>query len=250
MRLRHVVFSLLASTALLAAPGADAAPAPATASATASATIGQVQLALPIPSEFEPPSVTPKAYMQVFEDIQRPTDRVMAAMLSKDYVAKVRAGDKAAEMSRFLIVKTSRRFDTEDFSQDDLTQVKALIRHPSAQLLQLQQQLLAQAANRMTQDVVKMTGDTSATVHQGDVQWLGVFDEQPNSIAFARLQTSGSDSKAGEEHDLQVAASAIIRIHGKMLGVVVYDDFRSQANVEWVKGVIRDFIKRVNELNP
>ena len=246
MRLRHVVFSLLAATAFLAAHGAGAAPAPPTARAP----LGQVQLTLPIPAEFEPPSVTPKAYMRFFEEAQPPANRVLAAMLSKDYVAKVRAGNKTAEMSRYLVVKTLRRFDQEDFTPDDLTQAKAMMRHPSAQVLQLQRDLLTQAANRMAKDVSTMTGDASVTMHSGEVHALGVFDEQPNSIAVAALQTSGSHSKAGTEEYVQVAATALILVRHKMLSVVVYDDFDSPANVEWVKGVIRDYVKRVDELNP
>jgi hypothetical protein len=242
MTARHALSALLAGVAF----AASAAQPPATVAVA----FGNQQLTLPIPADFESPAVTPKAYMRLFEDMQRPTDRLMAVMLSKDYVAKVRSGDKAAELSRYLVVKANRRFDTEDFTPDDLVQVKALLLHPSAQLLQLQQALLTQTANRLAKDVGKITGDTSTTMHMGDVRSLGVFDEQPNSISIANLETSGSDSKAGTDQYVQVAASAIILIHHKMLALVVYDDFRSQGNIDWAKGVIRDYVKRVNELNP
>lgn len=246
MKLRHVLFSILAGALLVGVGAASAADSPLTADVI----IADQRVSLPVPAEFEAPSVTPPPFMRLFEEMQPSANRLLAVMLSKKDVARFKVGDKNTQLSRYLVVRTMRKYEKDGLTQGDLEQGKAIARHPNAQMMAAQQALITQSANRVARDLGKAAGDESFRMQSGDIHALGMFDDQPNSFSVANLQTTGYDGKAGNGQYVQVVATAFILVHGKPLVVVVYDDFTTPANIDWAKGEIRDFVKRVDALNP
>ncbi len=246
MNLRPVLLALMASIALVAPFHASAETPPAAVTTT----IGDAQIALPILPGFAAPSATPKTFVDMMARALPATNRLVAIMLRDDFMAKVQAGDVSTPLSRYMGVQTFPAYEQTGMTPALFEQVKTLFRTQSAQLLEKAKATAATGTDRLSQDVAKLTGDDSTSIRTGDGSLVGVFDEQPNSISIAALQTVSATTHAGSLQVRQVMALSSVLIHGKVLVVSVYSNYEAPADIDWAEGQVRTWVRRLNELNP
>ncbi len=241
----HALLALLASLCLCGPSAAEPVPGDA-----ASVTIGALPIALPVLPGYAPPSATPQLLVDVTSRALPPTNRLLAVMLPTDFLDKVQGGDIKAPLSRYLAVQTFPAYEDSGMTPALFAQVKTVLRAQSAQLFEKAQGEIAASTDRLSSEVGKITGDSSTSIRTSDNSSLGIFDEQPDSISMAALQTVSASSQKGSTQIRQAMALAAMRVHGKVLMASVYSNYESQADIDWVEAQMRAWVKRLNELNP
>ena len=245
MTLRHLLAMFAAATALLATTAAGAAPAPRAASVP----FGKESVLLPVPDGFADPSATPEAVRGIMARALPESNRFMAMMLSQEFLDRRAAGDPV-HLSRYILVQTYRSAELAGMSVDDFGQLKYLFRKQGDDILKGSRAGAQEGIDRVTKDVSRITGDKSVSFKTGEMTALGVFDEQPNSISLATLQPVTSTDKNGSRSRNQVMAMSVVRIAGRPVGVSIYSDCDSQADIDWAERQVTAWVKRLNELNP
>ena len=82
-----------------------------------------------------------------------------------------------------------------------------------------------------------------------DPAMVGVFDEQPDSIAMAGMQAT--ESSKGVAYTVRVAfASTTLLLRGRPLVMTVYDSYRAPQDIDRLKALSLDWARRVRQLNP
>jgi hypothetical protein len=245
MTLRHALSALLACIAITSSQIAAAAPG----TDSADVMIGNTKITLPIPAGFAPPSATPKPLWDMMAHSLPASNRLLAAMLPSDALQSPPPANGDAAAGRVLGVQTFVAVEQGGVSADQFAELKRVMREQNKQLLANVKDQIQDSTDRVSQDAAKMSGDSSTKVTSHDTASLGIFDEQPNSISLAAVQTISVAMKKGSTDVRQVMGMSTLRLRGKALMVSVYSRYRSEADVEWVKAQVRDWVKRVNELN-
>jgi hypothetical protein len=245
MTLRRLLATLVATAALFATAAATSA---APIARSVSVPLGDGNVVLPVPEGFADPSVTPETLRGIIAKALPDTNRFMAMMMSQEYLDR-RAGGEAVPLTRYLLVQTYRGAEQAGMSADDFEQVKAMFRKQGGDILKSSRAMAQEGIDRAAKDVGDLTGDKSVSVKTGELTSLGVFDEQPNSISLASVQPITASNKNGSHSTNQVMALSIVRIGNKPVGVSVYSEFNSQADVDWAERQVTAWVKRLNELN-
>lgn len=248
MPFRHALSALLAGIAIVWSQVAAAAPAPAPA--TADVKIGDATITLPILPGFAAPSATPKPLWDMMSHSLPPSNRMLAAMLPADALQVPPPANGDAAAGRVMGVQTFVAVEQSGVSVDQFAEIKRIMREQNQQLLANVKDDIKESTDRVSKDAAALSGDSSTTVTSHDTASLGVFDEQPNSISLAAVQTISVAMKKGSTDVRQVMGMSTLRLRGKALMVSVYSRYRTDADVEWVKAQVRAWVKRVNELNP
>jgi hypothetical protein len=246
MTFRHALSALLASLAIASSQSAAAESAPGTADVT----IGGTTITLPVLNGFAPPSATPKPMWDMLTHSLPPTNRLLAAMLPSDALQSPPPPDGDAAAGRMLGVQTFIAVEQSGVTTAQFDELKKVMREQNKQLLVNVKDLVKDATDRVSQDAAALSGDSSTKITSHDTASLGIFDEQPNSISLAAVQTVSVAMKKGAADVRQVMALTTLRLRGKALMVSIYSKYRSEADVAWVKSRIAEWVKRVNELNP
>lgn len=246
MTFRHALSALLACLAITSSQSASAQAA----ADSADVTIGGTTITLPVLAGFAPPSATPKPMWDMLTHALPPTNRLLAAMLPSDALQSPPPPDGDAAAARMLGVQTFVAVEQSGVTTEQFEELKKVMREQNKQLLANVKDQVKDATDRMSKDAAALNGDGSTRITSHDTASLGIFDEQPNSISMAALQTVSVAMKKGSVDVRQVMALATLRLRGKALMVSIYSKYRSEADVAWVKGRVAEWVKRVNELNP
>lgn len=246
MTLRHALSALFACLAIASSPSVTARAAPDTADVT----IGDTTITLPVLDGFAPPSATPKPMWDMMTHSLPATNRLLAAMLPSDALRSPPPPDGDAAAGRMLGVQTFPAVERSGVTTAQFDDLKKVMREQNKQLLANVKDQVKDASDRMSRDAAALNGDSSTRITSHDTASLGIFDEQPNSISLAAVQTVSVAMKRGSADVRQVMAVATLRLRGKALMVAIYSKYRSEADVAWVKGRITEWVRRVNELNP
>lgn len=246
MTLRHAFSALLAGIAIAASQVAAAAPG----TDTADVMIGDTKITLPILAGFAPPSATPKPLWDMMAHALPPTNRLLASMLPSDALQTPPPANGDAAAGRVLGVQTFVAVEQSGVTADQFAEIKTVMREQNQQLLANLKDEIKESTDRVSKDAAALSGDNSTKVTSHDTASLGIFDEQPNSISLAAVQTISVAMKKGSTDVRQVMGMSTLRLRGKALMVSVYSRYRSEADVEWVKAQVRAWVKKVNELNP
>jgi hypothetical protein len=246
MKLRHALAALLSGLALTASPATFAATVPQADVET----VGGVEFTLPIPPGYLAPAATPKAVHDMMEHALPPTNHLVTVMLTQQFLDELRAGNMRATKSRYLAVQSFPAFDQSGLTQEVFDQLKTVFRNQSAQLLEQAKSIIDDSTNRVSGDVGKLTGDSSAQVKSSDLHTLGIFDEQPDSISLAAVQSLSASARDKQIQMKQAMGMTALLIHGKVLMVSFYSSYDSQADVDWVEDQARAWARRMHELNP
>jgi len=251
MRLRLALLTLLASVSLTVAAGgtAPAASTPASTS-TSTASIGGVAVALPILPGYADPSATPLVMMNLISHALPPTNRLLSVMLQDEFLARLRAHDPDTSHVRYLAVQTFPQIEWSGISPEGFAQVKSMLRAQNARMLEEIAPQLAEAETKMSKELGDATGDHSVSLRSGASTSLGVFDEQADSIGLAALQTLSVTVRDHPTEKRQAMAMGAVRLHGKLLMVSAYSSYDSQADIDWVKAQVHDWVERLAALNP
>ena len=245
MTLRRLLATLAAAAALFSTAAAHAAPV----SRSASVPFGKANVQLPVPDGFADPSATPPTALGIMTKALPESNRLIAMMLSQDFLDRRAAGDPV-HLSRYILVQTYRAAEQAGMSTDDFGQLKDMFRKQGDQILKGTQATAQEGIDRAAKDVGRITGDKSVSFKTGEMKTLGVFDEQPNSISLATLQPVTTSDKNGSRSKNQVMAMSIVRIAGRPVGVSIYSDYDSPADIDWAERQVTAWVKRLNELNP
>jgi hypothetical protein len=246
MNLRPALIALLAGIAL-GAPLRVIAETPARA---VTATIDGVPFVLPVPVGFTDPAATPKSLVELCSHTVPAGNRLVAMMIPMTLLQKFVDHDKTANLSRFVTVLDYVGLESTIKGAAEFEQLKTTLRNQGPAVRQRATEVAAQGRKDLSAEVAKRTGGPApdfGTVQ--DAMW-GVFDEQPNSISMTTLQTSTTADAAGPHAQVQVIGMAILRMRGKLVGLGVYSDFASAADVSWAKEQVGDWVRRMNALNP
>ena len=211
--------------------------------------LGNVEIQLPIPVGFAPPSRTPAMLRGIIEHGLPVTNRFVALLMPEDFFAARAAGEKP-HMSRYYLVQTFRQFEDDGMSQADFDKVKDIFRRQAGAAFDAAASEVTAGEGRMASDASSLTGDKSIALHMGSTKQLGIFDEQANSMSLAMLTPMSFTDRNGSRQSEQASATVIILMDGKPLEMSVYADYRSQADVDWVKSAAREWLQQFSALNP
>ena len=246
MKFRTFLAMLLACTAIVACPLVHAqSPLVGT-----TATIGGMSIVMPALPGFDAPSATPKAMVDGLSNALPATDRLLAIMLQHDFMADASSGQPSARAARRLVVMTLPQYEQDGMSPALFESTKTSLRTQGEQYRQQLKDIMADHSDRLSMELRQRTGDDSASVRNLDLNPLGVYDEQPDSISVSGVQTTGRTSQGRTTSDVQAMATTAMRVHGKFIMVSVYSHFRSAADVQWVKDVALEWARRMRQANP
>jgi len=246
MTFRHILSALLACVAIASSQVAAAAPA----ADSADVTVGETTIHLPILPGFAPPSATPKPLWDMMAHAMPPTNRLLASMLPADALQNPPPPSGDAAAGRLLSVQTFVSVEQSGVTVDQFDQIKRVMREQNKQLFANLKDEIKESTDRVSKDAAALSGDNTTQVTSHDTASMGIFDEQPNSISLAAVQTISVAMKKGSTDVRQVMAASTLRLRGKALMVSIYSRYRSEADLEWVKARVRDWVERVNALNP
>lgn len=212
--------------------------------------LGEQPVTVPIPAGFGQAEGVAGAVRDVIARAIPPNYRVISMQVSQNYLDKLRAHEAPGSMSRYVVVLTYRDYETSGMTQEVFDGIKRVARDQSQKMLKLAEAQSVAVVDKMNEDLAQMTGDPTATVKLGATTSLGVFEERPNALALATIgPVSGSSKKLDVTHD-QVWVTALVLIHGKPINANFYSDYDSKDDLDWTENQAREWIRRVNELNP
>jgi hypothetical protein len=245
MNLRRILTALLAGTVLVAHSLAIAAPV----ARTATVALGNGEVLLPVPDGFADPEVTPALMRKLMAEALPTTNRFIAVMLSQDFLDR-RAAGEPVHLTRYLLVQTYRDSEQTGMDKAVFEQVKSMFRKQASEMLKNGQAIAQDGIDRLAKDVGKITGDKATAIKTGPMTSLGVFGETDNSISLATVQPLTTSDKNGSRTSNQVMALSVVLISGKPIGVSVYSQYDSPSDIVWAEDQVRDWVKRINDLNP
>jgi hypothetical protein len=246
MNFRAFPAMLLACAALAACPLAGAE----SPSMGMTSTIGGTPIVLPVLRGFDDPSATPKAMVDLLSHALPATNRLLAIMLQADFMADASSGDPQARPGRRLVVLTFPQYEQDGMSPALFESTKTVLRTQGDQYREQLKDTMAGLTDRLSKDLGKRSGDDTSRVRNLDLNPLGVYDEQPDSISLSGLQTAGRTIQGKTTSDIQAMATTAMLIHGKPVMVSVYSHYRSAADVEWVKSEALEWARRLRQANP
>lgn len=228
MTLRRTLAALLAGAALLASPLAFGVDERATV------TLGTTPVQLPVLPGFAGPSATPAPLRDLMSRAMPPSNRFLAVMPTQDFVDR-RAAGEMVPMSRYLLVQTVRSHEQNGISRADFERLKTSIRQQDETLLRKAREAAQASLDSASKDLGKLNDEPSLALRMGEAKALGVFDETPDSISFADIQSNTATDSSGTRTLKQAAATSIVLLGDKTVGVSVYSVYQSPADVDWVK---------------
>ena len=244
MKTARFLAALAAWTTLLAAPGAQAG-----APDGASITLGHHNVWLPVPVDFADPSSTPPEQRAIADRLTAPSNRMLAVMLTQDYLARRSAGDKP-HLSRYMLVQTIRAVEDPGVDAPSFEQLKAQFRQNADAFLAKARADNQPQTDAAIQDLGRQIGDPTMSVKMGAMKSLGIFDEHPDSIALATVQPIAATASGGQHGFNQVMALGVVLLHHRPLLAAIYSDYESEGDIDWAEQRMRTWIARVHELNP
>ena len=128
--------------------------------------------------------------------------------------------------------------------------IKRMLREQADAVLKAAATRAAGMEEGMQKDMARLSGDKSAKLTVGEHTSLGVFDDQPNSVALAASGKVVVSSKQYNDAGEQVSTISLVLIHGKPVGAMCYSDYATQDDLAWAQREARDWIRRAGELNP
>ena len=214
------------------------------------ATIGGMSIVLPAMTGFDPAAATPKAMVDGLSNALPATDRLLAIMLQHDFMADASSGQPSARAARRLVVMTFPQYEQDGMSPALFESTKASLRTQGEHYREQLKDIMADHSDSLSRELVQRTGDDSASVRNLDLNPLGVYDEQPDSISVSGVQTTGSTTQGRTTTDVQAMATTAMLVHGKFVMASVCSHFRSAADVQWVKDVALEWARRMRQANP
>ena len=244
MKIARLIAALAAWATLVGAPGvrADAPDA-------ASVTLGRHDVSLPVPEDFADPSSVSPEQRALAERLTPPSHRLLALMLTQDYLAQRAAGDKP-HLSRYLLVQAIRATEESGVDAAHFEQLKTQLRHNADAWLAKTKELAKPQVDATLHEVGKQVGDPAVSVEMGTMKFLGIFDEHADSIAMATVQPIMASTSAGQHDFNQVMAFAVVLVDRRPVVASLYSDYDSQADIDWAEQRMRAWVARLHELNP
>jgi hypothetical protein len=212
--------------------------------------LGDQPVTLPNPPGFVEPEGAASAVRDMLQRALPAAYRLIALRVPQDYVDKLRAHDRTASLSRYCTILTYRKYEASGMSPELFEAIKKMLRDQSDKVMKQANVIAADSAERMSKDIGAKTGDATTSLKVGDSTSLGIIEEHPGSFALATVGPVSISSKNLNESGNQVAVVAVALIHGKPVNANFYSDYKSNADLVWAEGQARDWLRRVNELNP
>lgn len=241
MKSRLVVAVFAASFALAAS---------ATPADTLADRLGTLPVTLPTPAGFAPAEGAAATMRDIIARALPPNDRLIAVQVPRDYLARQRAHEATGSLSRYVTVLTYRNYEASGMSPALFDAVKKAMRGQGDEVMKTAQAQLGGAVDKMNKDLANVTGDSTAALKVGAISSLGLVDEQPNSFVMATIGAVAVSSRKINETNDQVAVVAVVLIHRKPINANFYSDYGSKDDLDWAENQAREWIRRVNELNP
>ena len=205
---------------------------------------------LPVLPGFADPATTSELTFKATASALPPASLLLSMMQYDDSQHAADDGHGSESSGRFVLVQALDDPAARPVSTATFLALKKILRDRSGPLqAKLKREIGGEMAKASTR-VGKTVDDDSFQVHSEDFSVLGVFDETPDSISFAGLQTITVQSSEGAISQRQAMASCSIRVHGNVLAAAAYSRYASPADVEWVKAQMREWARRMRELNP
>ncbi len=246
MKTRLALAALLASLGILSSGATRAA----TSETTFTDKVGDQPVTFPTLPGFVEPEGPASVVRDVILRALPDNYRLIAFRVPQDYVDKLRAHDRSAAMPRYWTVMTYPKYEAGGMSPQLFEAIKKMLREQSQKVMAQVDAQTASGAERVSKDLGAKTGDSSTSLKVGASTSLGIIDEHPGSFALATIGPVSISSKNLNESSNQVAVVAVALVHGKPVNANFYSDYRSNADLVWAEDQARDWLRRLNELNP
>ena len=213
------------------------------------APIGLKLLDLPVPAGFADALRELPQIRLIGERMTPPSNRLLAIFMSQADHDRARAG-QTPSMQRYFMVQTLRQAELAVVSDADFGQVRSLLRQQYQRLLKQagsQTQGLLDSAMR---EISRDAGIESLSLKAGEVKGLEVFDERPGSISLlaATRFVAQADGRTEEVPMALAITTAVVK--GKLLYFYAYAVYREPADLDWLRGVTRDWLALAAASNP
>jgi hypothetical protein len=226
---------------LLCAAGAGAAET------TFVAKLGKIELNLPIPDGFQPPTHTPPVIVHMLESALPAQDRLLGILMP---LPDPDAHTPGIAMDRYYMVQTLRPVEEKGMSPAMYEELKKIFREQSNALLTDKNHLLQEGMEKMSRDAAAQTGDKQFEVKAGKTSRLELVSDEPDLIEFTSVSDVSVATSRTQDSGPIAATYGFMYLRGRLVMAAAYATYRSDDDVDWTKGAMRDWFKRTRELNP
>jgi hypothetical protein len=192
--------------------------------------LGDTRVALDAPAGFADTTFTGSPRLQdIAESLTSPSNRVLLFALSDGDLRRFTQGD-VPDLKRFMIASTPKEFERERVG--------------------------AAAFGRLTAEMPREPGGLSANDYPaflegqppGKAVALAELARQPDTVSIlqgTRLPTLRRDDKP----QYLLSSTTLLLVRGRALSLVVYANYESQADPDWIRSVTLRWIEELKRLN-
>lgn len=175
----------------------------------------------------------PKGYVRTMDGIYQevlkitqqamPRDLKIHAMYTPKAIDEAFRNDPAAGLDAYLLITTTSRLDNQLLSERDFASLREALTKAQGEISSgsIRKQV-DEAWSRVTDGAVKI----------GDVQTLGVFDENKTSLSFMTLMTQVTDVNGQQQAVQQAMVSTTKLVKGKVVTINQYQMVKSEAELK------------------
>jgi hypothetical protein len=242
--LNFVVHSrLLACSLFLAACGSAAAqalyPAP----------IGRALVDLPVPPGFVEPSRSVPPLRTLGERMTPPSSRLLALFIGESDERDAREG-RQPTMARYFMAQTLRQTEEQVLGSADFGVVKNMLRQQYQQLLTSVTGAAQGHLDNAMREIGRDAGQEVPSLKIGEMRGLDVFDEREGSISLLAMTKLALQQPGGQVVEMPLAMSiTTARVKDKLLYFYAYSQYRSAADLDWLRATTREWLPRLAAAN-
>jgi hypothetical protein len=238
----HRCAALLLAVAALGAGGVRAEEPPATSF------VGDTRIVLPVPAGFVEPSIVAPGFRTLGEQMTARSNRLLALFVAEEDL-RATAERRPPAMLRYFMVQTLRAAEAERVGAADFALAKTLLREQYQQMLSRLQPDIQGQLDRASQRVGEQAGLDKFALKLGELRALEVFDEQPQSISLLALSLlSVSAGEQTRQVPIAMGTTTLV-VKDKLVYFFAYARYESDADLEWLRQVTRDWLPKVVQLN-
>jgi hypothetical protein len=208
--------------------------------------LGGTKIVLPIPPHYADPAAAQSLIDQQAQAVPAGV-HILGMLVRRDEIDRLA---KHEDLSCYYILQAARAFEQAGIDATLFEQLKASLHTHGAEVARRHDAIENASAERLSERIRKDSGDTTTKLEIRDSAALVVFDERPNSISASNVGPVSLTSDGSTRQKNVVQASAIMRIHAKQLSVALSCQYGSPRDRSDTERQIRDYVDRVEMLNP
>lgn len=200
---------------------------------------------IPAPEGFHEIRHSSAYVWRLMESMVAPTNRLLAAFVSKVDFDAILRGD-LPELRRYMLVKVSRGFEANVISRTEFGEVARLVKQERAAVVD---SLKTSINSERFPGSEKRSKESDARVERGELEFLGVFFESSDAIGHGTLKTVQRYEGETPLGETVAGSMSFVRAADKLIYVHVYSVYRDSADLQWVRAASSFWINDILAAN-